>query len=65
MKPDKGNGVVMINWSDYYKKIDDILSDMNKFRKLDVVPITRSIQQENQVKNFLCELRMELYLKLW
>ena len=57
MKPDKGNGVVIIDRSDYYKKMDDILSDTNKFRKLDVDPITHSIRQENQVKNFLRELK--------
>ena len=28
MKPDNGNGVVLIDRSDYYKKMDDILSDM-------------------------------------
>ena len=57
MRPDKGNGAVIIDRSDYYKKMDDILSDTNKFRKLDVDPITHSIRQENQVKNFLCELK--------
>ena len=56
MKPDKGNGVFIIDRMDYYKKMDDILSETSKFRKLDVDAIMHSIQ-ENQVKKFLCELK--------
>jgi hypothetical protein len=35
-KSDKGNSVVIINRDDYLKKMNEIISDQNKFEKLDV-----------------------------
>ena len=33
-KPDKGNGIVVLNKEDYTSKVKDILSDVKKFKKL-------------------------------
>ena len=30
MKPDKGNGIVIVDKDDYNKKMEDILSDTNR-----------------------------------
>ena len=34
MKPDKGNGVVIINKTEYVEKMEEILNDSSKFTKL-------------------------------
>ena len=34
MKPDKGNGVVILDKDDYNQKIDTILADTSKFQPL-------------------------------
>ena len=52
MNPDKGNGIVVVDRCDYFNKMDDILSDTEKFWKLDKDPVTKSIPRENQVKCF-------------
>ena len=54
MKPDKGTGVVIMNMSDYLKKMNDILSDTSKFKRhnnQDLYKVSRSI--ETKVRNFL------------
>ena len=38
LKPDKGNGLVVLNRSDYNKGILDIVSDSNKFKELTYDP---------------------------
>ena len=53
MKPDKGNGVVVIDRDDYTKKMEDILSDKDKFLQLDGDSTSLSIKRENKVKTFL------------
>ena len=35
LKPDKGNGVVAIDMTDYYKSLDKLFSDKTKFKRLD------------------------------
>ena len=57
MKPDKGNGVVVIDRDDYTKKMEDILSDKDKFLQLDGDPTSLSIKRENKVKTFLPMLK--------
>ena len=44
-KPDKGNGVVLLNKSDYVKKMENILLDKSKFK-----PSTNNILK--QLKKF-------------
>ena len=45
-KPDKGNGVVILNKDDYNRKMDEILSDNSKFELLDEDPIKVTLQRE-------------------
>ena len=40
LKPDKGNGVVVLNRTDYTKGIMDIINDTHKFKELDNDPAT-------------------------
>ena len=51
MKPDKGNGVVIVNKDDYHKKMDEILADSSKFELLDDDAVKLTIKRENQVKH--------------
>ena len=46
MKPDKGNGVVILNKCDYNKKMEDILSDASKFDLLndDAIRLTLNVR---------------------
>ena len=53
MKPDKGNGVVTLNKDDYNQKMENILTDESKFKRLDEDPVKISLQRENQVKSLL------------
>ena len=53
IKPDKGNGVVVMDHSDYVNKINDILSDHSKFKILDTDPTE---QRESKLQRFLCRL---------
>ena len=53
MKPDKGNGVVIVNKDDYHKKMDEILADTSKFELLDDDAVKLTIKRENQVKALL------------
>ena len=50
MKPDKGNGVVILDKHDYNKKMDEILSDTSKFELLNDDAIKITLKRENQVK---------------
>ena len=53
IKPDKGNGVVVMDHSDYVNKINDILSDHSKFKILDTDPTE---QRESKLQRFLYRL---------
>ena len=53
MKPDKGNGVVILDKHGYDKKTDEIQSDKSKFELLNNDAIKITIKRENQVKTFL------------
>ena len=57
MKPNKGNGVVILNKDDYNKKMDAILSDTSKFQLLNEDPVKVTLQRENQVKSLLKKLK--------
>ena len=52
-KPDKGNGVVIMNRSDYLSKLLDIVSDPTKFKLLTEDPTE---QRETRLQNFLYRL---------
>ena len=53
LKPDKGNGVVILNKYDYNKKMDAILSDTLKFELLSDDAIKLTLKRENQIKTLL------------
>ena len=38
LKPDKGNGVVVIDTTDYYESLNKLFSDTTKFKRLDTDP---------------------------
>ena len=59
MKPDKGNGVVILDKDDYNQKIDTILADTSKFQLLNEDPVKVTLQRENQVKSLLKKLKAE------
>ena len=70
MKPDKGNGVVILNRYDYYSKMEMILDETSKFKLLEQDPVQMTFKRENKVRRFLSKLKVdnvindELYNKL-
>ena len=54
LKPDKGNGVVVLNKLDYIKGINDIINDKQKFKELSTDP---TINREGKLQRFLRELK--------
>ena len=57
LKLDKGNGIVILDKNDYKKKMEDIISDTDKFRLLHDDPTKLTLQRENKIKHFLCRLK--------
>ena len=53
MKPDKGNGVVIIDIADYYNSLYPIFSDKTKFTKRDDDPTNTRL---NTLQSYLCTL---------
>ena len=43
LKPDKGNGVVVIDTTDYCEALDKLFSDTTKFKRLDADPTSTSL----------------------
>ena len=70
LKSDKGNGIVILNWDDYYSKMETILNYTSKFKLLEQDPIQMTFKRENKVRRFLSKLKAdnvisdELYNKL-
>jgi len=54
VKPDKGNGVVILNKADYNTSLMSIISDTNKFKLLEDDP---TLKREGQLKRFLLKLK--------
>ena len=59
MKPDKGNGVVILNRYDYYSKMGTILDDTSKFKLLEQDPVQLTFKRENKVRRFLSKLKAD------
>ena len=59
MKPDKGNGVVILDKDDYNQKMDTILADTPKFQLLNEDPVKVTLKRVNQVKSLLKKLKAE------
>ena len=56
LKPDKGNGVVIVDRKDYVDSIMKIVSDTGKFRSL---RDDRALKCEGQLQRFLRKLKKE------
>ena len=51
MKPDKGNGIVLLNKDDYTRSMEHLFSDKNKFKQLDSDPtLTRLSSLQSYVR---------------
>ena len=62
-KADNGNSVVILNKSDYLKRMKEILSDIDKFKKLNVKPgkeLNCLLQHEDKLVNFLKRVKKSL-----
>ena len=71
-KTDKGNSVIILNKSDYLKRIKEILSDIDKFKKLNVKAgkeLNCLLQHEDKLVNFLKHVKKsfgeDLYKNLY
>ena len=57
LKPEKGNGVVILNKKDYNKGILDIVDDADKFKVLDNDP---TISREGKLQRFVRGLKKKV-----
>jgi hypothetical protein len=57
VKPDKGNGVVILDKNDYNSKMEDILQDTTKFERSMDDPVKLTLQRENRLKRLLTTLK--------
>ena len=55
-KPDKGNGVVILDRKLYNNAIEEIISDTSKFEKLNEDP---TLKREASLQRFLCKLKQK------
>ena len=53
LKPDKGNGIVLLNRCDYVTSVKFIFSDSSKFKKLDSDP---TLTRLHSLQNYLLQL---------
>ena len=53
LKPDKGNGVVLINNVDYYQSLEDLFIDKKKFKQIDKDP---TMTQLSKLQSYLRSL---------
>ena len=56
-KPDKGKGTVILNKKDYIEKVERILADENKFRKIGVPDFPSIFKIEDRINRFLKEMK--------
>ena len=57
-KPDKGNGVVILDWKLYNNAIEEIISDTSKFEKLSEDP---TLKREASLQRFLRKLKQKKF----
>ena len=61
LRPDKGNGIVILNRVDYDNKIFEILGETGKFREIEeVVGVNRkdvTMYRESKLQRYLCHLK--------
>ena len=56
MKPDKGNGIVIVDTDDYLSKMNDIPSDASKFIRRSSDSLKEILKREKHLRNFLLKL---------
>ena len=61
MKPNKGNGVVILDWKPYDNAIQEIISDTSKFEKLNEDP---TLKQEASLQRFLRKLKQKTKMNM-
>ena len=59
IKPDKGNGVVILNREDYNNKMSVIIDDPSKFKPLSTDQLKETLHRETKLRNFLKSLKKE------
>ena len=59
LKPDKGNGVVLLNKQDYINKVNTILSDSSKFETINDTAIKLVHRLESKIRLFLGKLKKD------
>lgn len=61
-RPDKGNGIVILNRSDYIRSVTSIISDTSRFLEI-TEPISKfCIKVEDKVNNFLRKLKNSKFI---
>ena len=56
----EGNGIVILDKDDYYKKMNEILNYLTKFALLLDDPIKTTMKHKNKLRCFLKDLRLDL-----
>ena len=67
-KSNKGNYVVLLNRNDYIKRLNELLSDSNKSKKLNIKPgkeIIFLLQQKDRLINFLKKVKRSISEQLY
>ena len=66
LRPDKGNGVVILDYVDYINKVESLFLDASKFKKLDTEILDLCLKHENKFIRFLRDtlLRKRLSQKM-
>ena len=52
LRPDKGNGIVLLNKTDYTSKMEDILGDTSKFNVINEDAFKVTLKHEDRVNRF-------------
>ena len=63
-RPDKGNGVVILNRDDYICKVNSILDDSSKFTRLDSDTLDVCLKREGKLVRFLRDTLQKRSLSL-
>ena len=58
-RPDKGNGIVLLNKNDYVDKMNNILKDREKFAPVTSDPYTYILKHEDKINRVLRKLKTE------
>ena len=57
VKPDKGNGVAILDKVDYHNKMEELLRDTSKFAPLNDDPVKTTMKRKTKVRTFLRNLK--------